>query len=108
MTALADWVAGPAGAYLAIATMAGVTYFCRVSGVALMKGVRVTPRLQRGLRALPGSIVVATVLPIGVQSGPAALLGLAAGLVAMAAMRHELAALGAGLGVVTLARAAGL
>ena len=108
MITSADWVAGPAGAYLAIAAMTVATYLCRLSGVALMKGVRVTPRLERGLRALPGSIVVATVVPIGVQSGPAALLGLAAGLAAMAVVRHELAALGAGLGVVTLARAAWL
>ena len=101
-------LAGPAAPYLAILAMAAATYLCRASGVVLMSRVRVTPAIERALRALPGSVVVATVLPIAIQSGPSAVLGIAAGIAAMAATRIELAALAAGLATVAAARAAGL
>lgn len=107
MTASEGFLAGPAGPYLAICAMAAATYLCRASGVVLMSRVRVTPRIERGLRALPGSIVVATVLPIALASGPPALLGITAAIAAMAATRSELAALAAGLAAVAAARAAG-
>ena len=107
MTGLREWVAGPAGPYLAILAMTVATYLCRAAGVVVMSRMRITPRLERGLRALPGSIVVATVLPLAVQGGPPAALGLVAALLAMAWLRTELAALGAGLAVVGLVRAAG-
>jgi uncharacterized membrane protein len=73
-----------------------------------MSHVRITPRVERALRALPGSIVVATVLPIAVQSGLAAFVGLSASLVVMSVLRNELAALLAGLTAVIVARMASL
>jgi uncharacterized membrane protein len=103
-----DFVAGPAGPYLAIAAMAVATYLCRAAGVVLMSRVRLTPAVARALRALPGSIVVATVLPIIIEAGPAAILGLAAALVIMTLTRHELPALLAGLLAVSAARAVGI
>ena len=103
-----DLVSGPAGPYLAIAAMMLATVFCRASGVVLMSRIRITPRVTRALRALPGSIVVATVLPIALHSGPPAMLGLAAGLTTMSLVRHELVALIVGLAAVSLARATGL
>jgi len=103
----ADLLAGPAGSVAAIGLMAAVTYLCRVSGVLLMSRVRMTPAVERGLRALPGSIVVAIVLPVGVQAGPSALAGLAASVLAMRFVGHELAALVAGLSVVAALRALG-
>jgi len=103
-----DVIAGPEGPYLAIVAMAAVTYLCRASGALLMSRVRITPRVERALRALPGSIVVSTVLPIAVQSGLAAFVGLSASLALMSVTRNELAALAAGLTAVVLARAAGL
>lgn len=102
-----DWLAGPAGPYLAIAAMAVATYLCRASGVILMSRVRITPRVERGLKALPGSIVVATVLPLVADGGPAAALGLGAALLVMIRTRIELLALAAGLAVVSAARAFG-
>ena len=107
MNALGTFVATPWGSVLAIAAMTLVTFLCRIAGVVVMSRVRITPRIERGLRALPGSIVVATVLPLAVQGGPPAALGLAAALAAMAWMRTEIAALAAGLVVVSLVRAAG-
>jgi uncharacterized membrane protein len=100
-------IAGPAGPYLAIAAMAVATYLCRAAGVVLMSRVRLTPAVERALRALPGSIVVATVLPIVIKAGAAAILGLAAALVAMSFARNELLALLVGLLAVSAARALG-
>jgi uncharacterized membrane protein len=101
-------LAGPAGPWIAILALALVTYLCRASGVVLMSRVRLTPRVERGLRALPGSIVVATALPTGLSAGLPGLLGLVTAAGVMALTRFELAAVLAGLGVVAAGRAAGL
>jgi uncharacterized membrane protein len=98
---------GPWGAALAITAMMIATYLCRASGVVLMSRVRITPRVERALRALPGSIVVATILPLAVEGGVSAIFSLAATIVVMGLVRFELAALAAGLAVVTIARALG-
>ena len=100
-------LAGSAGPYLAIIAMAVATYLCRAAGVVLMSRVRLTPAVERALRALPGSIVVATILPIIIKAGAAAILGLAAALVVMSVARNELLALLAGLLAVSAARALG-
>jgi uncharacterized membrane protein len=101
-------LAGPAGPWIAILALALVTYLCRASGVVLMSRVRLTPRVERGLRALPGSIVVATALPTGLTAGLPGFLGLATAAAVMALTRFELAAVLAGLGVVAAGRALGL
>jgi uncharacterized membrane protein len=103
-----DVLAGPAGPYVAIAAMALATYLCRAGGVVLMSRVRLTRRVERALQALPGSIVVATVLPIAIRAGLPAIIGLAAALTTMSLTRHELPALLAGLVAVSAARAVGL
>src|SRR5215210_7327041 len=101
-------LAGPAGPYAAILAMAVATYLCRAFGVVLMSRVRLTPRVARTLRALPGSIVVATVAPLAAQAGTPALAGVLAALATMILLRRELAALVAGLGTVALLRGLGL
>jgi uncharacterized membrane protein len=101
-------LAGPAGPWIAILALALVTYLCRASGVVLMSRVRLTPRVERGLRALPGSIVVATALPTGLSAGLPGLLGLVTAAGVMALTRFELAAVLTGMGVVALGRAMGL
>ena len=106
MSAL-DLVGGPWGAAIAILAMTIATYLCRASGVVLMSRVRLTPRVERGLRALPGSIVMATIVPIAVDSGGPALAGLGATVVVMSLLRIELPAIAAGLAVVAAMRAAG-
>jgi uncharacterized membrane protein len=105
MTALEAFIAGPAGPSLAILGMALATYLCRISGVLLMSRVRLTARVERALRALPGAIIVATALPIGAQSDLAGMAGLAVGVAVMALVRIELVALFAGLATVALGRA---
>jgi uncharacterized membrane protein len=99
---------GPVWSAVAIGLMALATYLCRVGGVALMSRVSVTPPIERALRALPGCIVAATVLPIAMVSGVTAILALVAAVATMALVRHELAALAAGLATAALARALGL
>ncbi|HZB63231.1 MAG TPA: AzlD domain-containing protein, partial [Microvirga sp.] len=64
MNSLGALVAGPWGSTLVIVSMALATYLCRIAGVAIMSRVRITPRIERGLRALPGSIIMATILPV--------------------------------------------
>jgi uncharacterized membrane protein len=108
MSAMDAWLSGPSGTVLAIAAMALVTYLCRAAGVVVMSRIPITPRVERGLRALPGSIVVATVLPLALDGGITAALALASALAAMIILRHELAALASGLAVVSALRAFGL
>lgn len=107
MPALDRAVAEPFGFYLAIAAIALATYLCRAAGYVVMSRVSVTPALERALQALPGSIVIAIVLPAAMRSGPAAIAGVLAGLVAMQVSRSEIVALLAGLIVVSTVRAAG-
>ncbi|WP_332696624.1 AzlD family protein [Bosea sp. (in: a-proteobacteria)] len=96
------------GPYLAILAMALATYLCRISGVVLMGFVPLTPRVRRGLAALPGSIVFATVLPLIERLGLAAGLALLAAILSMVLRRSELLALLVGMSAVSLARAFGL
>ena len=98
-------VAGPWGSALVIASMALATYLCRIAGVAIMSRVRITPRIERGLRALPGSIIMATILPVALDNAPPAILALAATMAAMAATRNELVGLLTGLGALAVVRA---
>lgn len=100
---LATW-----GPYLAILAMAAATYLCRVSGVVLMGFIPLTPHVRRGLAALPGSIVVATVVPLIERLGMAAGLALLAAVGSMVLRRSEVLALLVGMAVVSAARAFGL
>lgn len=88
--------------------MALAAYLCRVSGVVLMSRISLTPRVKRALSALPGSIVVATIVPIALRSGPDAISAIAAAVLAMVAFRNEVVALAVGLAVAAAIRATGL
>ena len=102
MTIDADWGVGAA-----IVVMAVATYGLRALGFWLMGHVPPSKRLTRMLEALPGSVVVATVLPIIVRDGlPAVLAIIAAGGV-MLAWRNDLLAVITGMAVAALVRAAG-
>lgn len=96
------------GVWFAILGMGLVTYLCRVSGVVLMSRVRITPRVERSLRALPGSIVLATIGPFVLQAGIVAVLAVAAGIAVMILRRSEALAILAGLATAAILRAAGL
>lgn len=107
MTGLDVLLNGPAGPALAIAAMGLASYLCRVSGVVLMGWVSLTPRVERALRALPGSIIVAVAVPAGVAAGPAGIVGLIAAAATMALVRLDLAAILVGVATVAAGRALG-
>jgi uncharacterized membrane protein len=97
-----DW-----GVLAAIAAMALATSAMRAGGFWLMGRVTITPRLRRMLEALPGSVVVATVLPLIVREGPVAVLAIAAAGAVMLVRRNDLLAVLTGMAVATAWRALG-
>jgi uncharacterized membrane protein len=96
------------GAISAILVMAAAAHLLRVGGFWLMGRVPLTPRVRRMLDALPGSVVVAAVVPIVVKAGIPAALAIAVVVALMAVQRNEFLAVSGGIGAVVLARAAGL
>jgi uncharacterized membrane protein len=107
MNGLGSFIASPWGSVVAIAAMTLVTFLCRIAGVVVMSRVRITPRIERGLRALPGSIILATILPVVIDNGWPAITALAAAIVAMAITRIDIVGLLAGLGTLAVIRAFG-
>jgi uncharacterized membrane protein len=99
----ADW-----GIAAALAVMALATYAMRAGGFWLMSHVPPSPRLKRMLEALPGSVIVATVLPIIVRDGITALLAIGAAMVVVLLTRKDIVGVAAGMAVAALARAGGL
>ena len=92
----------------AILAMVVATYAMRAGGFWLMKHVPLTPRVKRMLEALPGSVVVATVLPIAVREGLVVALAIVAAGAVMLLWRRDLLAVVTGMAVAAAARAAGL
>jgi uncharacterized membrane protein len=107
MNGFGSFIASPWGSVLAIAAMTLVTFLCRIAGVVVMSRVRITPRIERGLRALPGSIILATILPVVIDNGWPAMIALAAAIIAMAVTRIDIVGLITGLGTLAVIRAFG-
>jgi uncharacterized membrane protein len=107
MNGFGSFIASPWGSVLAIAGMTLVTFLCRIAGVVVMSRVRITPRIERGLRALPGSIILATILPVVIDNGWPAMVALAAAIMAMAFTRIDIVGLVVGLGTLAVIRAFG-
>jgi uncharacterized membrane protein len=107
MNGFGSFIASPWGSVLAIAGMTLVTFLCRIAGVVVMSRVRITPRIERGLRALPGSIILATILPVVIDNGWPAMIALVAAITAMAVTRIDIVGLVAGLGTLAVIRAFG-
>lgn len=97
-------VSGP-GAIAAILAMGAVTYAMRAGGFWLMGHVPLTPRVRRMIEALPGAVIIATVLPIAASEGVPALLAIAAAVGAMMIRRNDFLAVIVGMTVAALARA---
>lgn len=102
-----DIIAGPWGSAFAILAMGVATFLCRIAGALVISRMALTPRMERGLRALPGSVIVATILPVTLDNGPAGIVSLTATAAAMAVTRKELISLAAGLGTLSGLRALG-
>lgn len=95
---------GP-GTIAAILAMGAVTYAMRAGGFWLMGHVPLTPRVRRMIEALPGAVVISTVLPIAVSEGVPAMLAITAAVGAMLIRRNDFLAVIAGMTVAALARA---
>ncbi len=89
----------------AVAAMVVATYLMRASGFWLMGRVPLTARVRQILEALPGSIVVAVILPLIVKSGGPGVLAVGAGGLVMIVLRNDFIAVLAGVAVAALARA---
>jgi uncharacterized membrane protein len=107
MNTFSSIIASPWGSAMAIAGMTLVTFLCRIAGVVVMSRVRITPRIERGLRALPGSIILATILPVVMDNGLPAIVALIAAIVAMVVTRIDIVGLLTGLGTLAVIRAFG-
>jgi uncharacterized membrane protein len=102
--AAADWT----GPVVAILAMALATYLVRIAGYWIMGRVPLTPFVRATLEALPGTIVVSTVVPLAVRGGLSAWIGLACAAATMILVRKDIAALAVGLAGVMLVRALGI
>lgn len=97
------WGMSPAS-MLAILGMAVGTYLTRAGGLFLMSRVKVTPRLEAFLNAIPGAIIVSIVTPAVISSGPSEVLAGAATLGVAAKTRNLPLAIAAGVLCVWLLR----
>lgn len=84
--------------------MAAATYFVRFAGYWIMSQVPLTPFIRAALEALPGAIIVSTVVPLAMREGIDAWLGIAMAAAAMIVIRKDIAALGLGAAAVIAAR----
>lgn len=96
------------GLFAAIAAMAVATYAMRAGGFWMMRHVPPSGRLRKMLEALPGSVIVATVLPIVVRDGITAMLAIGVAIAVMLLVRRDILAVMAGMAVAASARALGL
>lgn len=96
---------GTFGIWMVIAAMALVTYAIRAGGFWLMGYVPLTRRVRSILNALPGSVVVAIILPLAVRGGAAATVAVITALVVMVLRRNDLLSVICGVGAAAFVRA---
>src|SRR5688572_5674584 len=95
------------GVFIAIAAMAMTTMLSRVSGYWMMGRVTLTPRIQRMLEALPGSVVAALIVPVMVKEGASAIVAMLAVALLMLWSRNEFLAIACGIAIAAGIRALG-
>jgi uncharacterized membrane protein len=89
---------------LAILVVGLVSYSCRAGGFLLMRYVRVTPRVEAWLQAIPIAIVGAVLGPIAANGGPPEWAGLAVAVVVMRVTKNDFASILAAVTTVALTR----
>lgn len=80
------------------------TFATRVGGVLLMRFVPLTPAIERFLRALSSSVLVAVLAPAALQGDLAARMTLGVAALAMFFLRNTLAAMAAGVAAALVVR----
>lgn len=91
----------------AILAICATSYLVRISGYWLIGRFAPGPRLRRALDVLPGSIFVASVLPIAARAGAPGLAACLAAAALMLTTRREVFAVFGGLGAAAGLRALG-
>ena len=89
---------------LAILAMGLATYLCRAAGFFAMGFVRMTPRVEAWLQAIPISVVVAILAPAAASGKPPEMLGILAALAVRQLSGNDFLGVGAGVAMVALAR----
>ena len=77
---------------------------CRLGGFFLMRYVKVTPRVEAWLRAMPVALVGAIIGPVAVKGGPPEWLGLAAAALLMRFVGNEFVGCLGGIAAAAVAR----
>ncbi len=99
---------GPVDVMTVLLAMAALTLVLRLAGFWMMAHVPLTGRVRRMLEALPGSVIMATVLPVAVKGGPVTMLAVAAALAVMILRRNDFLAVATGMAVAAGLRAFGV
>ncbi|PAU75207.1 AzlD family protein [Halomonas salipaludis] len=87
----------PLGAFLAILSMALVTYLTRSGGVLVMSRIPIGPRVERFINAMAGSVLVAVITPMALYGDWGARLALVATFGVMLTSRKPLLGIAAGI-----------
>ena len=93
---------------LAVGALAAASFACRAGGFMMMRFVRVTPRMEAALRAVPLGVMIGIVAPAATAGKWAELAALVVVVLAMKMRGNELLASLAGLAAVAAGRWLGL
>jgi uncharacterized membrane protein len=93
---------------IAVAALAVVSFLCRAGGFMMMRFVRITPRIESALKAVPLAVMIGIVMPAAAAGRAPELVALAAVAVTMKLWGNELLAALTGLVVVAAGRWLGL
>jgi uncharacterized membrane protein len=96
------------GPYAVIALMALATYLLRAGGLFLAGRVPLTPRVERFLESLAGSILISLVVAMAVQGGPVTALAILLAVAVVLATRQSIAAIAAAVALAAGVRHLGL
>ena len=94
--------------YAVIALMAVATYLLRAGGLFLAGRVPLTPRVERFLESLAGSILISLVVAMAVQGGAVTALAILAALAVVLATKQNIAAIAAAVALAAALRHLGL
>lgn len=89
---------------LALAGMAIASYACRIGGHLLMGYVRITPRVEAALKAIPLAVMIGIITPAATAGQWPEIAGLAAVVLAMKLTGKDVVAVLAGVAAVGLCR----
>jgi uncharacterized membrane protein len=93
--------------WIAIAGMALVSYACRAGGYGAMAFVRMTPRVEGWLAAMPSALVAAILARTLASAGPVEIAGVAAAFLVARFFGGDFAGMMAGIVAVALLRSVG-